>query len=209
MQNLQGLYVIADAACIGTNHVVNKTEEVLSAGVKIIQYRDKTNSQTIRYSIAEALRKLTHDYKSLLIINDDAELANSIDADGVHLGKDDICIADARKKLGKNKIIGASCYANFENALPAINSSADYIAFGSFFPSMTKPQAPKADLDLILKAKQQFKIPVCAIGGITPENASPLLAAGVDMIAIISAIFSSSKPKRATQEYLALIERCS
>ncbi len=202
---LSGLYVIADAECIGKNEIIGKTKEVLIAGVKILQYRDKINSQKDRYNIAEQLRNLTHDHACLLIINDEAELAQSIDADGVHLGKDDDSIEWARNLLGDSKIIGASCYAQLENAYPAISASADYIAFGSFYPSATKPNAPLANTDLIIKAKQQFDIPVCAIGGITPKNASNILNTGADMIAVISAIFNASSPEQAVQEYLSLI----
>ena len=108
---LSGLYVIADTGCIGKNEIISKTEEVLIAGVKILQYRGKINSQQDSYNIAEQFRKLTHDHECLLLINDDATLAQSIDADGVHLGKDDDSIELARDLLGDNKIIGASCYA--------------------------------------------------------------------------------------------------
>ncbi len=205
MQNLTGLYVIADAACIGKDEIITKTEEVLVAGVKIIQYRDKINSQKDRHKISEQLRKLTHGYNCLLLINDDAQLAKLIDADGVHLGKDDISVKQARKLLGKNKVIGASCYTQIENAQTAINASADYIAFGSFYPSSTKPDAPRAGIELITKTKKQYNTPVCAIGGITPKNATKLLNEGVDMIAVISAIFNASSPKQAVQEYLSLM----
>ena len=205
MQKLQGLYAIADADCIGTDKIISKTKEVLAAGVKVIQYRDKVNSRDHRYKNAVALRRLTNNYKCLLLINDDVQLAKSIDADGVHLGKNDASIKQARKQLGKNKIIGASCYAKFENARTAINASADYIAFGSFYPSATKPDAPKAKIELLTQAKQEFNIPICAIGGITPKNATNLLTAGADMIAVISAVFNASSPKQAVQEYLSLM----
>jgi len=202
---LSGLYVIADAECISKNEIISKTEEVLIAGVKILQYRDKVNSQKDRYKIAEQLRRLTRDHACLLLINDDAQLAQSIEADGVHLGKDDISIEQARELLGSDKIIGASCYALFENAKAAISASADYIAFGSFYSSATKPYAPKAKITLLTKAKQQYKTPICAIGGITPLNATNVLAAGADMIAVISAVFNASSPKQAVQEYLSLM----
>ncbi|MGH1537438.1 MAG: thiamine phosphate synthase [Gammaproteobacteria bacterium] len=205
MQHLKGLYVIADATCIGTDKLLSKTEEVISAGVKIIQYRDKINSQDVRYKIAEALRTLTHDHECSLLINDDIHLAQSIEADGVHLGKNDDTIKHARDLLGNDKIIGASCYAEFENALTAIRASANYIAFGSFYPSTIKPYAPKAGVELLIQAKREFKIPVCAIGGITPQNSTRLLDAGADMLAVISAIFNASSPKQAVQEYLSLM----
>ena len=205
MQNLQGLYVIADAECIGKFDILSKTQTVLSAGVKIIQYRDKINSTSDREIIAKQLRALTKSYDSILIINDDVELAASVDAEGVHLGKNDTSVENARKILGQDKIIGASCYANFENAKPVIEASANYIAFGSFFSSTIKPNAPQANIELIKRAKQEFNIPVCTIGGITPQNAATLLNAGADMIAVISSIFNTSSPKHAVQEYLSLL----
>lgn len=205
MQLLKGLYVIADIDCTGADNIISKTDEVLTAGVKIIQYRDKVSTQSDRYKIAENLRKLTHEHSSLLLINDDTQLATSIDADGIHLGKDDMSIQEARSILGDNKIIGASCYASYMNAQPAIDASADYIAFGSFFSSSTKPDAPRANIDLLQRAKQDFKVPVCAIGGITPQNAAPLLAAGTDMIAVIRGVFSASSPKQAVQEYFSIM----
>ncbi len=205
MRNLKGLYVIADAEYIGRHEFFCKTKEILTAGVKIVQYRDKVNIQEDRYKIAEELRALTRDHECLLLINDDAQLAQSVGADGVHLGKDDISIRQARELLGDNMIIGASCYTQIENARAAVNASADYIAFGSFFPSVTKPNAPRAEIEVLIQAKQEFKIPVCAIGGITPQNTTNLLTAGTDMIAVISAIFNTSSPKLAVQEYLSLL----
>ena len=204
MQKLQGLYVIADAECIGKKNIISETQEVLSAGAKIIQYRDKINSLTKKTAIAKQLHKLTNTYPCLLVINDDVDLAKSINADGVHLGKDDFSIEKARNILGKDKIIGASCYADFKNAKSAIQASADYIAFGSFFHSAIKPQAPKADTTLIKQAKSEFTTPICAIGGITPQNAATVLDAGADMIAVISGIFNASSPQQAVQEYLSL-----
>ncbi|MEJ2115514.1 MAG: thiamine phosphate synthase [Gammaproteobacteria bacterium] len=122
MQNLKGLYVIADAECIGRDSFLNKTKEVLTAGVKIIQYRDKVSSQEGRYKIAKELRTLTYDHECLLLINDDAQLAQSVEADGVHLGKNDGSIKQARELLGDNMIIGASCYAQIEYARAAVNA---------------------------------------------------------------------------------------
>jgi thiamine-phosphate pyrophosphorylase len=205
MQKLKGLYVIADANCIGKNDIIAKTKEVLSSGVNIIQYRDKLHSFSDRKNIGHQLRKLTASYQSLFIINDDVDLAKEVAADGVHLGKDDASIMDAREKLDESKIIGASCYNNFEIAKLVIESSADYIAFGSFFPSQTKPNAPRANIELIKQVKKSYSVPICAIGGITPENALQLVSAGADMIAVISSIFNASSPKQAVQEYLSVL----
>ena len=206
MPDLQGLYVIVDADCIGTEEIHSATHEVLSAGVKIIQYRDKINNQNKRFNIAKQLRELTQQYSCILIINDDIKLTKMVEADGVHLGKHDDSIVKARKKLGNYKIIGASCYNNYENAQQAINASADYIAFGSFYPSSTKPNALKANLELLKRAKQDFDLPICAIGGISHKNVPELMKAGADMIAVISSIFNTSSPMQAVQEYLSIIQ---
>lgn len=203
MSKLQGLYVIADATCIGEQDIISKTKEVLDAGVKIIQYRDKENSFSKQSEVAEKLRILTQDYDCIFIINDEVEIAKACDADGVHLGKHDGSITDARKILGPSKIIGASCYASLDNAKPVIDASADYIAFGSIFASPSKPDAPRASLELLQQAKKLYSTPVCAIGGITPENSPQVLAAGADMIAVISAVFNASSPMQAVQKYLS------
>lgn len=207
MSALKGLYAIADAECISTDKLANRVAEVLSAGVKILQYRDKINNQDTRHTIARKLNALAKKHQAILIINDDASLAKTIDADGVHLGKNDSSISAAINLLGPNKIIGASCYNRFENAPLAVAAGASYIAFGSFFNSTTKHCAPRASIELITRAKKELNIPVCAIGGITKDNVIPLLNAGVDMIAVISTIFSSSNLKRTVDEYLTLLKK--
>ena len=205
MKKLQGLDVITDVTSDLNIDVISKTTEVLEAGANIIQYRDKVNSIEEKMIIAQKLRELTAEYNSLLIVNDHIEVAIMCNADGVHLGKNDAAIQQARELLGKDKIIGVSCYANFENAEPAIRDSADYIAFGSFFPSPTKPNAPKANVELLKRAKKEFSTPICAIGGITTKNAHHVINAGADMIAVVSSIYNASSPSRAVQEYLAII----
>ena len=119
------------------------------------------------------------------------ELAQQINAAGVHLGRDDMSVAEARLKLGKHKIIGVSCYNQMALAESAIASGADYIAFGAFFPSQTKPNAVRAELALIAEAKQKFNIPVVAIGGISLQNAPQLIAAGADALAVVSDLFNA------------------
>ena len=207
MDNLKGLYAIADIQCIGTMHFLKKVENVLTAGIKIIQYRDKTNSADLRYRIAKEIKPLTSKYQALFIVNDDIELAKQVNADGVHLGKNDGPIYEARDVLGETKIIGASCYDKFENAIEAEHAGADYVAFGSFYQSSSKPLAPRADLNLIIRAKNELCIPVCAIGGINKDNIKPLIDAGADMIAVISSIFASKSPKQTVKEYLRLLQQ--
>ena len=206
MHTLQGLYAIADAQHIGAGDFLERVQAVLVAGTPLIQYRDKVNDRRLRRHNARELRRLTRRHRNLLIINDDVELAREVDADGVHLGKEDCQVDEARAHLGADKIIGASCYNRYGNAAEAVANGADYVAFGSFFASPTKPSAPRADLDLIVRAKQELDIPVCAIGGITQENVMPLLQAGADMVAVISSLFDAPSPARSVQDYLALLQ---
>ena len=124
-------------------------------------------------------------------MNDEIALAIKVDADGIHLGKSDPYIAGARERLGDKAMIGCSCYNNLDRAQQAAKSGADYITFGAFFPSPTKPEAAHATPDIIQTAKQKFKLPVVAIGGITPENGQSLIEAGADMLAVISGIYAS------------------
>ena len=206
MHTLQGLYAIADAQHIGAADFLARVQAVLVAGTPLIQYRDKVNDQAVRTRNAQQLRQLTQKHRSLLIINDDVELAREVDADGVHLGKEDSQVNEARACLGPDKIIGTSCYNRYDNAVEAVANGASYIAFGSFFASPTKPSAPRADLDLIVRAKQELDVPVCAIGGITQENVMSLLQAGADMVAVISSLFDAPSPAQSVQEYLALLQ---
>jgi len=168
-------------------------QAALSSGVNIIQYRDKSHDAEKRIKQASALRALCNKFNAILIINDDIELSIKSNADGIHLGKDDISINEARKRLGPNKIIGVSCYNKINLAEQAIKEGADYIAFGSFFGSTIKPDAPKADAELIGLIKAHYETPVCCIGGITTNNCHTLLNENADMLAVISELFSSPK----------------
>ena len=139
-------------------------------------------------NLALKLKILCQQYDCLFIINDDYELAKQVDADGLHIGKDDLTLSEARALLG-NKLIGMSCYNDFQNAIVAENDGADYIAFGSFYSSSTKPNAVKADTLLLQQAVEKLGIPVVAIGGITIENALDLVNNGADMLAVIGALY--------------------
>lgn len=205
MRELKGLYVIADGSDLESDRLVDNVTEILAAGVKIIQYRDKTSNRAHRHAIASELKSLMHDHQGILIINDDVSLAKSVNADGVHLGREDCTIGEARKLLGPGKIIGVSCYNRLDNAIRAIDAGTDYVAFGSFARSPTKPDAPHAGIDLMIRAKRELHVPICAIGGLTKENITPLLQAGVDMIAMISAIFAAPSPQRAAREFCRMV----
>jgi len=207
MSSLQGLYAITDAKLIPESSFVETVEQALRGGAGIIQYRDKSGDQQKRLQQARALKNLCSQHQALLIINDDLELAMTVNADGVHIGIDDTPLQQARQHLGQNKIIGVSCYNQFELALQAAAEGADYIAFGSFFPSTTKPHAVPAELKLLRKARQQLQLPVCAIGGITVDNAPSLLNAGAHMLAVVSSIFGETSPTNACKQFCELFER--
>ena len=188
---LRGLYAITDEHLMTESEFLSKAEQALLGGAKIIQYRDKSTDTEKRLNQASALKKLCEKLSTLLIINDDIELANEVQAHGVHLGKDDASINKARQLLRADAIVGVSCYNQLDLALKAEKRGADYVAFGAFFTSATKPLAQTASLELLKTAKQQLHIPVCGIGGITTDNAKTLIEHGTDMTAIITDLFSS------------------
>ncbi len=189
-KNIAGLYAVTDPVLIPDARLLTAVEDAISGGAAVIQYRNKFADSDTRIKQARMLAALCKKHAVTYIINDDPQLAQTVHADGVHLGQQDGKMAEARKLLGKQAIIGVSCYNKLENAAQAVAEGADYIAFGRFFPSKTKPQAIQADLSLIKQAKQQFAIPVVAIGGITHHNAKTLIAAGVDAVAVIHALFN-------------------
>jgi len=196
---LHGLYAVTDEALDGG--LIAAAAEALAAGVRILQYRDKSDDSQRRKMEAIVLRALSRRHDALLIVNDDPALAQAVEADGVHLGRDDTDIAEARRLLGPRAIIGVSCYDSLELGRSAAAAGADYIAFGSVYPSPTKPDAVYAPLGLLTAAKRELGIPVCAIGGINPDNAGPVLAAGADMLAVISGIFSAPDIEQAVRAF--------
>jgi thiamine-phosphate pyrophosphorylase len=199
---LAGLYAITDAElCAKHGGVVAAAERVLSAGVTLLQYRDKTDEHARRGREAVALAALCERHGALLIVNDDLELARLSGAAGVHLGADDADPAAARSWLGADALIGVSCYADLGRARRATLAGADYLAFGSVQPSRSKPAAPPAPLALFGEARA-FELPLCAIGGIEPAHAAALRAAGADMLAVISGLFGAKDPAKAARAYL-------
>lgn len=189
--NLHGLYVITDDARSGPVALTEAVDAALRGGARIVQYRDKGNDRERRLAEARGLRELTRRYARPLLINDDVELAVAVGADGVHLGRDDPDLVAARQRLPAGSLIGMSCYNDFTLAEAAAARGADYVAFGSFFPSPTKPQAVGAKLSLLRRARDELNLPVVAIGGISPENGATLVGAGADMLAVISAVFAA------------------
>lgn len=191
----RGLYAITDGP---REDLVNAVAAAIAGGARLVQYRDKTPDAARRVLEAGALHQLCRAHGVPLIINDDVALALTIGAEGVHLGEDDDAVLDAREALGPTAIIGVSCYDSLERAQELVAAGADYIAFGAFFPSPTKPQARRASLDL-LRQSAALGVPRVAIGGITPDNAGLLVDAGADYLAIISAIFRADDIRAAAQ----------
>lgn len=188
--NLRGLYAITDTQRYQPWQP--PIETLLATGVALLQYRAKSLPQAERYQQGQRLRTLCHQYQTPLIINDDLELALQLDADGIHLGQQDTPIDVARQALGPQAIIGITCHQHLELALEAEQHGADYVAFGRFFPSVTKPHAPPAPISLLGQARQQLSIPIVAIGGITLHNAPQLLAQGAQMLAVIHGLFGQA-----------------
>jgi thiamine-phosphate pyrophosphorylase len=207
---LSGLYAITPD-WNDTRRLLDVTEALLAGGCRVLQYRNKQTSDCHRQEQAVALRGLTRKFAARLIINDDLNLALFCEADGVHLGEDDGLLVSARQRLdatGTGKILGASCYQSLPLALAAANAGVDYLAFGSFFASPTKPQAKRADPALINAAKGETGLAVCAIGGITLANAGALVAAGADLLAVITALYDAPDPHQAALKFSQLFKTC-
>lgn len=194
---LRGLYAITDSQLLA-GRFLPYVEAALEGGVTLLQYRDKSNDQARRLREAETLRDLCARYGTRLIINDDAELAARLGV-GVHLGQTDGPLTPARTLLGKDAIIGSTCHAQLELAEQASREGASYVAFGRFFNSLTKPGAPAADLALIGQAKARVKLPVAVIGGITLDNAAPLVEHGADLLAVIHGLFGADSTQEVTR----------
>ncbi len=206
-RKLHGLYAIADTAYLDDAHLAGAMEQAVAGGARVVQYRDKQNDAATRLRQAQALSRLCREQGVTFLVNDDVALAKECDADGVHLGREDMTLETARTQLGVDTLIGVSCYNELDRALAAEAAGADYVAFGSFFPSRTKPQAVRASLDLLRAARAQLKIPIVAIGGITPENGAELIAAGADMLAVIEGVFAQADVRAAAQRYAELFRR--
>ncbi len=192
--SLKGIYAITpefEEDCA----LFHWAETLFQNKVRFVQYRDKKSSLSQKLARAKNLVALAHRDNAFLIINDDVLLCLESKADGVHLGKNDGSLFLARKLLGKDKILGASCYAALKSAQDAEKLGADYVAFGAVFPSPTKPNAPLVALSKIALAKMALSIPVCAIGGITEKNAVEVLKTGVDALAISSFLLENPEDK--------------
>ncbi|QOZ82327.1 MULTISPECIES: thiamine phosphate synthase [Chromobacterium] len=174
--------------------------------IDILQYRNKSPNAALRLEQARALAELCRRHGVVFIVNDDVELAASVGADGVHLGRDDAALSAARRRLGAGALIGASCYDSLERARRAVAAGASYVAFGAVFPSGTKPDAARAELGLFAEARG-LGAPLVAIGGIDAGNAGQVLAAGADAIAVIGGVFGAADPAGAASELAEICRR--
>jgi len=204
-KNLKGLYVITDKKLINRDRFIETVEKSIKGGARIVQLREKGTPENEIISLGREILKVTKSYRIPLIINDSPELAQEIGADGVHLGGEDTSITNARAILGDMAIIGVSCYNQIERGLKAVENGADYVAFGTPYYTPTKPQREPTTIGILREAVNLIKsIPIFAIGGITKDNAMPILETGVEGIAVITSVFGYPDPETAARELAAL-----
>ena len=203
---INGLYALTPEVA-DTQELVAMTRQALEGGVTLVQYRNKGAENELRLEQARALARLCRAFQVSLIINDHIDLAIEVSAAGVHLGREDLPLQDARRRLGHGKIIGISCYDRLERAVEAEHHGADYVAFGAFFSSVTKPGATRAALDLLNRAKQKLQVPVVAIGGITSDNAASLIRRGANAVAVSHAVFYAPDIRAAAENLSRLFRQ--
>ncbi|MGC8466708.1 MAG: thiamine phosphate synthase [Acidithiobacillus sp.] len=203
-QAIAGLYGITDSTLLPGDALLRQSEIALRAGLGILQYRDKGGDARRRTREATALYALCREYGALFVVNDDAELAARIRAPALHVGRDDAPLAELRRHFGSSLCIGVSCYDDLGRAERAQAEGADYVAFGAFFPSASKPDACRAPLSLLREARRRLRLPIVAIGGIDADNGGALISAGADALAVISALFGAKDVAAATRQLQAL-----
>ena len=197
---IKGLYAITpDMADLNT--LIQKTQLAIEGGAFMVQYRSKIHDRDVKMQQCAAILRLCREYKIPCIVNDDVDMCRILEADGVHLGEKDDNIADVRRILGEDAIIGSSCYDQLNRAKQAQNEGASYVAFGAMFETLTKPHAPRATLELLREAKSQIQIPVVAIGGITMNNAHDVIETGIDAIAVINSLFEAKTIKETAETF--------
>ena len=202
----RGLYAVTDAQLLPDDRIVEAVEAALTGGAVLIQYRDKSSTDTQRHAIAASLRDCCHNHGRPLIINDDPQLAHRVGADGVHLGDDDLPIGEARRLLGPEALIGRSCHGSLAAGEAAAAEGASYLAFGRFFSSQTKAGAPGAEPSVLTQAAA-LGLPRVAIGGITVDNAPELIDAGADLVAVVHGLFSADDIEARAREFTRLFHQ--
>lgn len=187
---IKGLYAITPE-CADTTALLDKVKQALRGGAAVVQYRSKSDNVALKHEQANELLKLCQSFHVPLIINDDMRLVALIQADGVHLGETDSSLKEARINLGPKSIIGVSCYQDLDRAIQLAGQGADYVAFGSFYPSPTKPLAKPSPISLLTQARAKLQLPIVAIGGVSTETAPVLIHAGASAVAVVSALFEA------------------
>ena len=202
----RGLYAITDSRLIPPGELEQRVSLAIAGGATVIQYRAKGSAAAADIDEVAAVARLCRQHGVPLIVNDDVELAAAVGAAGVHLGRDDASLHMARARLGTEAIIGISCYNDLQRARQAVQAGADYVAFGRFYPSRSKPEAVLAEPALLTRASRELAIPLVAIGGITPANGQALLAAGASLLAAIHGVFGQPDIAAAARCYAALFQ---
>ena len=205
---MKGLYLVTPD-WDDTDRLLVASEQAIQGGATLLQYRHKTASDALRREQAQALLALCRTMKVPLIINDHVDLCEAIDADGIHVGGTDASVADVRARVGADKIIGASCYGDLQLARDAAHAGASYVAFGGFYPSRVKKYEVTTPADIVSRAKRELRVPVCVIGGMTPDNSRPLVDEGADMVAAISSVYQSEDPSSSASAFIHLFHRQS
>jgi thiamine-phosphate pyrophosphorylase len=204
--SVRGLYAVTPEEP-ETAALARKVQQAIRGGARLVQYRNKSAGIAVRREQVGVLLPLCRAAGVPLIVNDDLALALELDADGVHLGRDDGDLAAARRKLGTGKLLGASCYDKLGAAIAAQDQGADYVAFGAAFATATKPGAARAPLALYAEAKARLRVPIVAIGGVTLQNAGDVIAAGADAVAVIRALFDAPDIERRAWEFSRILPR--
>lgn len=203
---MKGLYIVTPD-WDDTAKMIDVTEKALKGGAEIVQYRHKTAGPELRLEQASALQKLCRRYGKPFIINDYVDLCLELDTDGIHVGGADAPVKQVRAAVGPDKIVGASCYGDIELARKATRDGASYVAFGGFYPSRVKKYPVTTPQRIVSDWKQEMPLmPVCVIGGMNAENATPLVGVGADMVAVVSGVYFQEDPEMAAQEFMALFK---
>lgn len=190
------IYLITDEKLLSRRHFIDSIRQACASGIDIIQIREKKSAMTDRTELCKKAVKAAHEMGAKVIINDDPVLAAVCEADGVHIGKKDSSLQKARAMLGQRAIIGVSCYGDINLAMEMEKGGADYVSFGNFYLSPTKPEEKIISLGILTEAKKKINIPVLAIGGINESNCAEVFESGADCICCVSAILKKGKIKK-------------
>lgn len=200
---MKGLYIVTPD-WDDTDRLVTVTEQALQGGAALVQYRHKTADAAQRREQATRLLTLCRQHRIPFIVNDYVDLCRELDADGIHVGGTDAPVAEVRRMVGPDKIVGASCYGSLELAEEAQQAGASYIAFGGFYPSRVKQYPVTTPVATITQAKNRWTVPVVVIGGMTVDNSRALITAGADMVAAVSAVYQADDPRATAAQFVGL-----